>query len=126
MSPNAAIPRLRMVLTAIAAASVLLVGGCADPVYDTSTPERLLDSIQKAVQDGRPEDLPQFIEISARDVEFEDGVTEASAISDVKGKLSDMLGQLGRVSRKLKDRYAKDLAKAETQLERVSDRLGFG
>jgi hypothetical protein len=126
MQPIAAFQRLRPVLAAVAAVTVLLAGGCADPVYDTSTPERLLDSIQKAVQDGRPEDLPQFIDIAARDVEFEDGVTEASAISDVKGKLSDMLGQLGRVSRKLKERYAKDLAKSQTQLERMSDRFGFG
>jgi len=106
--------------------TLLVLGGCSDPTYDTSTPQRLLDAVQQAVRDGRPEDLPQFIEISARDVEFEDGVTEESAIGDVKAKLSDMLGQLGRVSRKLKERYAKDLAKSQTQLERVSDRFGFG
>jgi hypothetical protein len=81
--------------------------GCADPVYDTATPEALLDSVQKAVKDGRPEDLPQFLEIAA-------------------GKLSDMLGQLGRVSTKLKERFAKDLGKTKTQAERVSDRFGFG
>jgi hypothetical protein len=98
----------RLILPFFAAAALALVG-CADPTYDTSTPEALLDAVQKAVQEGRPEDLPQFIEISARDIEFEDGVTEASAIGDVKGKLSDMLGQLGRVSRKLKERFAKDL-----------------
>jgi hypothetical protein len=100
--------------------------GCADPVYDTATPEALLDSVQKAVKDGRPEDLPQFLEIAARDIAFDDGVTEASAIADVKGKLSDMLGQLGRVSTKLKARFAKDLGKTKTQAERVSDRFGFG
>jgi hypothetical protein len=44
----------------------------------------------------------------------------------VKGKLSDMLGQLGRVSRKLKSLYAKDLGKKKTELDRVSDRFGFG
>ncbi len=106
--------------------AVLCAGGCSDPTYDTSTPEALLDAVQKAVQEGRPEDLPQFIEISARDVEFEDGVTEASAISDVKRKLSDMLGQLGRVSRKLKTRFVKDMSKVQTQAERASDRFGFG
>ena len=57
---------------------------------------------------------------------FDDGVTEESAIGDVKGKLSDMLGQLGRVSRKLKERYAKDLGRKKTELDRVSDRFGFG
>ncbi len=114
--------------------TALLVGvavpGCADPIYDTSTPDALLDAVQKAVKDGRPEDLPQFIEIAARDITFDDGVTEASAIGDVKGKLSTMLGQLGRVSSKLKARFAKDLAKSHaspmTQAQRLADRFGFG
>jgi len=116
----------KLASSALVGSTLLVLGGCSDPTYDTSTPQRLLDAVQQAVRDGRPEDLPQFIEISARDVEFEDGVTEESAIGDVKAKLSDMLGQLGRVSRKLKERYAKDLAKSQTQLERVSDRFGFG
>jgi len=122
------IPRLARRILPLAAMALLaaLPVGCADPEYDTATPEALLDSIQRAVQDGRPEDLPQFIEIAARDIEFEDGVTEASAIGDVKGKLSEMLGQLGRVSRKLKDRFSKDLEKAQTQAERMSDRFGLG
>lgn len=118
--------RTHTLITSVACLWAVVIGGCSDPAYDTSTPDRLLDAVQKAVQEGRPEDLPQFIEIAARDVEFEDGVTEASAIGDVKAKLSDMLGQLGRVSRKLKERYAKDLAKSQTQLEKVSDRFGFG
>ena len=117
-------PRRLLATLATAAAAVLC--GCADPTYDTSTPEKLLDAVQKAVQDGRPEDLPQFIEIQARDIAFDDGVTEASAIGDVKGKLSDMLGQLGRVSRKLKERYAKDLSAKKTEVDRISDRFGFG
>ena len=37
-----------------------------------------------------------------------------------------MLGQLGRVSRKLKERYAKDLSKKTTEVDRLSDRFGFG
>lgn len=112
----------------LAALAAMLLVGCSKPTYDTTTPEALLDAIQKAVQDGRPEDLPQFIEIAARDIAFDDGVTEASAIGDVKGKLSDMLGQLGRVSRKLKSLYAKDLGKStkKSELERISDRFGFG
>jgi hypothetical protein len=118
--------RFPRAILAVSAAVSAVLGGCADPAYDTATPTALLDSIQKAVKDGRPEDLPQFLEIQARDIAFEDGVTEASAISDVKGKLSEMLGQLGRVSRKLKARFEKDLAKTKTQAERVSDRFGFG
>ena len=117
---------LRPISPILAVIAALMLFGCAKPVYDTATPEALLDSIQKAVKDGRPEDLPQFIEISARDITFDDGVTEASAIGDVKGKLSDMLGQLGRVSRKLKERFAKDLGKKKTELDRISDRFGFG
>ena len=109
-------------------AATLLLAGCERPEYDTSTPDALLDSVQRAVKDGRPEDLPQFIEIAARDITFDDGVTEASAIGDVKGKLSDMLGQLGRVSSKLKSRFVAELTKPkkQTELERISDRFGFG
>jgi hypothetical protein len=123
--------RIQSALPALAALVVgamacLPLGACSKPKYDTSTPEALLDSVQKAVKDGRPEDLPQFIEIAARDISFDDGVTEASAIGNVKDKLSDMLGQLGRVSRKLKDRFAKELGKKKTELDRLSDRFGFG
>jgi hypothetical protein len=117
---------LRPISPILAAIAALLLVGCSKPVYDTATPDALLDSIQKAVKDGRPEDLPQFIEIAARDIAFDDGVTEESAIGDVKGKLSDMLGQLGRVSRKLKERFAKDMGRKKTELDRISDRFGFG
>jgi len=117
---------LRPISPILAALAVVLLVGCSKPTYDTSTPEALLDSVQKAVKDGRPEDLPQFIEIAARDIAFDDGVTEASAIGNVKDKLSDMLGQLGRVSRKLKERFAKDMGAKKTELDRISDRFGFG
>jgi hypothetical protein len=113
-------------LLTLVLATGLLPAACAKPEYDTSTPESLLDSVQRAVKEGRPEDLPAFIEIAARDITFDDGVTEASAVGDVKRKLSDMLGQLGRVSRKLKERYGKDLGKVKTQAEKLSDRFGFG
>ena len=96
-------------------AGLPLAAGCSRPAYDASTPEALLDSIQVAVREGRLEDLPGFLEIAARDIEFDDGVTEASAIGDVKGKLSDMLGQLGRVSSKLKARFGGEERKAKTE-----------
>ena len=118
--------RARTAFLALGVPLGAMLGGCADPTYDTSTPEALLDSMQQAVKDGRYEDLPRFIEIAARDIQFEDGVTEESAIGDVKGKLSDMLGQLGRVSRKMKPLVEKDSKKAKTQLDRLSDRFGFG
>ena len=118
--------RARAALVAAGLPIVAMLGGCSDPTYDTSTPEALLDSMQQAVKEGRYQDLPQFIEIAARDIEFDDGVTEASAIGDVKKKLSDMLGQLGRVSEKLKPLVEKAKKKAKKEVDRISDRFGFG
>jgi hypothetical protein len=37
-----------------------------------------------------------------------------------------MLGQLGRVSRKIKERFGGEFEKKETEAERLSDRFGFG
>jgi len=107
------VERARTALVALGLPMAVMLGGCSDPTYDTATPEALLNSMQRAVRDGRYEDLPGFIEISARDIEFADGVTEESAIGDVKRKLSDMLGQLGRVSTKLKPLVEKDKKKAK-------------
>jgi hypothetical protein len=118
--------RTRTALLGLGLPVAAMVGGCADPTYDTSTPEALLDSMQQAVKDGRYQDLPGFIEIAARDIEFADGVTEESAIGDVKKKLSDMLGQLGRVSTKLKPLVEKDTQRAKKEVNRFSDRFGFG
>jgi hypothetical protein len=118
--------RFRTAILALGLPVASVLGGCADPTYDASTPTALLDSMQQAVKEGRYQDLPQFIEIAARDIEFDDGVTEASAIGDVKKKLSDMLGQLGRVSTKLKPLVEKDKKKAKKEVDRLSDRFGFG
>lgn len=97
------------------------LGGCSDPDYDTSTPERALDAAEKMVRDGRPDLLPTLIEIEARDLVFDDGVTEASAIGDVKEKLGDMLGRLWRVSQKLRERWPaqveKELALAKARAQ---------
>jgi hypothetical protein len=118
--------RFRTAVLALGLPVAAALGGCSDPTYDASTPTALLDSMQQAVKEGRYQDLPQFIEIAARDIEFDDGVTEASAIGDVKKKLSDMLGQLGRVSEKLKPLVEKDKKKAKKEVYRISDRFGFG
>lgn len=120
------LPWVRTAILALCLPAATLLGGCSDPTYNTSTPEALLDSMQQAVKEGRYQDLPGFIEIAARDIEFADGVTEESAINDVKGKLSDMLGQLGRVSDKLKPLVEKDKKKAKKEVNRFSDRFGFG
>ncbi len=88
----------------------LLLPACGDaPGYDTSTPTKALDAMAAMVVDGRPEGLPQLIEIKVRDVTFDDGVTEASAVQDVKTKAGQMLAQLWRVSKKIKTRFPKEL-----------------
>ena len=104
-----AMRHLRFILASVGAAALLV--GCSKPEYDTSTPEKALQAVQKMLADGRPELLPTMIDIPARDVTFDDGVTEASAIGEVKGKAGDMLARLWRVSRKIKERFPAELAK---------------
>jgi hypothetical protein len=101
--------RLRLILACVGAAALL--AGCSKPEYDTSTPEKALQAVQKMLSDGRPEMLTTMIDIPARDVTFDDGVTEASAIGEVKGKAGDMLARLWRVSRKIKQRFPAELEK---------------
>lgn len=91
--------------------SVVLPIGCGSDSIDTSTPQKAIDAIVAMIQEGHPEGLPGMIEIPARDVTFDDGVTEASAIGNVKDKAGDMLKQLWRVSGKVKTRFAAELAK---------------
>lgn len=99
--------------------------GCDKPTYDTSTPQAAIDAVQKMLEDGRPELLPTLIEIKARDVTFDDGVTEASAIAEVKGKAGEMIGQLWRVSRKVKDRFPKELLKETAVASDAAANRGF-
>ena len=74
------------------------------------------------VEEGHPEGLPQMIDIQAHDITFEDGVTEASAIQNVKDKMSDMLAQLWRVSMKIKSRFPAELTKeASVAVEAAAD-----
>lgn len=89
--------------------------GCSREGDDTSTPQKALDAIQRMIEEGRPQDLPKMVEIKARDVTFEDGVTEASAIQNVKDKMGDMLEQLWRVSKKVNSRFPAEL-KAEAKV----------
>jgi len=99
----------RIILALFGAA--LTLAGCSKPAYDTSTPEKALEAVRQMLSDGRPELLPTMIDIPARSVTFDDGVTEASAIGEVKGKAGDMLARLWRVSRKIKQRFPAELAK---------------
>ncbi len=106
-------------VAAACAAACAFLCGCSDPRYDTATPEKTLDAITLMIADGRPDLLPTLIEVKARDIRFDDGVTEASAISDVKAKLGDMLGRLWRVTQKLKKRWPEQVDK-ELQLAKAS------
>lgn len=84
----------------------LLPTACSEkPAYDTSTPDQFLASLQRMVEEGHPELLVTLLEITPRDVTFADGVTEASAIAEVKQKAGDMIAQLWRIARKLHDRF---------------------
>ena len=98
-----------MAFLACATALCLAVTGCKKPKYDTSTPDLAIDAMARMLKDGRPELLPTMVDIEARDITFPDGVTEASAIEDVKRKTGDMLAQLWRVSKKLKTWFPADV-----------------
>jgi hypothetical protein len=114
----------------IALAAALVVasaaGGCRKPRYDTSSPSAAIDSMARMVKDGRPELLPTMLFVEARDVTFPDGVTEASAIEDVKGKAGEMLAQLWRVSQKLRARYPADVERELGKGGTWATRSGFG
>jgi len=104
-------PTVRPVLRLAAAAAAVALVGCADPEYDLSTPEKALDSAARMVEDGRADLLPRLIDLKPREITFDDGVTEESAIEDVKGKLGEMLGRLWRVSTKLNERFETEVRK---------------
>ncbi|MSR41013.1 MAG: hypothetical protein EXS10_03820 [Phycisphaerales bacterium] len=116
----------RDLLLCACALAALTFSGCGQEEFDCSTPTALLDAVAKVADQGMFERLPEFIEIGARDITFSDGVTEASAIGDVKAKLGTTLGQLGRVAKKMKERYAEDLAKEKLVASKTVDRFGLG
>lgn len=89
----------------------LALAACRKPAYDTSTPEATLDAVVAMVREGRVRELPNLIEIPARDVTFDDGVTEASAIGEVKEKAGTMLDRLVRVADRLRERFPNDVAR---------------
>lgn len=83
--------------------------GCSDPTYDQSTPDAAINAAMTMVEDGRPDLLPSLLYLPARDISYEDGVTEASAIEDVRGKLRDLLAQMHRISQKVRERYPDEI-----------------
>ena len=105
---------MKSLLTRLLALGLLSIAvvACSPPDYDTSTPQKVLDAMAKMVEDERADLLPTLVEIKARESQrFDDGVTEASAIGDVKQKLGETLGRLWRVSKKLRDRWPEQVAK---------------
>jgi len=102
-------PRLTIRL-AIPAFLFALMSGCERAEYDLSTPEQAIESLHQMILDDRAEAMTQLIHIPAREeMVFDDGVTEASAIEDVRVKAGEMLGQLFRVARKLRERFPDEI-----------------
>ncbi|MBM4112937.1 MAG: hypothetical protein FJ253_06125 [Phycisphaerae bacterium] len=110
MVPTVRRPLLILPVLAIAASLALVACGRKKVgEYDTSTPEAAIEAMHRMIVDGHAELLPQMVHLEARDVEFDDGVTEASAIADVKGKAGEMLGRLWRISVKIRERWPKQV-----------------
>ena len=82
-----------------------LLAGCGTEEYDTSTPEAVLASARSMVENGDANRLPELIHFEARDIQFEDGVTEASAIEEVKAKLAELMGRLWVIGEELQARF---------------------
>ena len=83
----------------------VLPAGCGREEYDTSTPEAVLASARSMVENGDANRLPELIHFEARDIEFEDGVTEASAIEEVKEKLAELMGRIWVIGEELQARF---------------------
>ena len=113
------------VRSALLAAVVVSAAGC-DANLETGTPEATLDTAMRLVEEGRIDRLPYLMHLDARPVTYADGVTEASAIEDVRGKLSDMLGRLARVSSKLKERFPSDFTSESEAAQRITQGGDFG
>ncbi|MBX3355070.1 MAG: hypothetical protein KF724_05160 [Phycisphaeraceae bacterium] len=116
--------RVLRILTAALLLSLLAAGGCRRKTvgeYDTSTPDAALEAIRLMILEGRADLLPQMIELRARDITFDDGVTEASAIADVKAKSGDMLARLWRISTKIRERWPKQVEREVNSASRGRD-----
>lgn len=103
----------------------LCVGCSKAPRYDASSPQAAVDAMHQMIIDGHPEQLKNLVHIEAREITYADGVTEASAIQNVIDKTGDMLGQLYRVARKLRDRYPDQVNKELETLDAKVRRDGF-
>ena len=100
-----------------------LLTACGRSSYDTATPDATLDAAVKMVDEGDARALPFLIEIPSRDITFEDGVTEASAIAEVKTKAGEMLMQLLRVAKTLRRKFPGEV---DRELRAVLDQKAKG
>lgn len=115
----------RVLVALMLGAALLLPGACSRKSvgeYDTSSPEAAIEAIRSMIVEGRPDLLPQMIELEAREVTFDDGVTEASAIADVKAKAGEMLARLWRISNKIRERWPKQV---EQEIKRATTGRDF-
>jgi len=104
-----------------------LLAGCAKPEYNRSTPAAAIDTLHQMILDERAGEIATLIHIEARpEMIFEDGVTEASAIEDVRSKAGEMLDQLFRVARKLRDRFPDETDKELNVAAGLGDSVGMG
>jgi hypothetical protein len=116
---------MRLAATALLAITAGM-GGCADPEYDASSPQAALDSMREMIADDRASRLTTLVHIDARDIKYDDGVTEASAINDVLAKTGDMLQRLIRVARHLRARFPVDVQQALAQVDSANQRPDAG
>ncbi|MCH2162078.1 MAG: hypothetical protein MK085_09425 [Phycisphaerales bacterium] len=120
----------KFIIRLLLAAVPMLLVGCSRPDYDTSTPDAALDSAQAMVRDGNAMYLADLIHIEPRDRTFEDGVTEASAIEDVKAKLAELLGRLWTVATLLQEQFPEEVATQTDEyledIDREDDDREFG
>ncbi len=116
----------RTIAAAITPLCLSLAAGCGgEQAYDTSTPEAVVVSAQEMVRNGDASRLPELIHIDARDIQYEDGVTEASAIAEVKGKLSELLGRMWTVGETLQARFPEEsIESLDEAVEMVNDATG--
>jgi len=117
----------RGVAMAMMLGAAVSVAGCADPEYDASTPDLAIDAMQRMVEEGRADRLVTLIHIEPRDITYADGVTEESAIADVRDKAGELLARVWRVSRKLNERFPGEaVAEAGAAGAEVGALLGAG
>lgn len=116
----------RLVILALTIVATCL-GGCSKPEYDLSTPDRAIDSLYQMIVDNRADEMIKLIHIEPREeMVFDDGVTEASAIEEVRTKTGEMLGTLFRVARKLRERYPDEVAEEVDSAQQRRNQPGIG